>query len=114
MSGGESLRRMPASGTGLQRTVKIQGKESIQSLKTHRWHGKPVPAGGSGTGRGSAGRGRHGTDHRDGRPVEIPQQSAVPDRPRKRRKTDGGILCRTDPLPDPGTGAGLPAWMCGK
>ena len=105
---------MPASGTGLQRTVKIQGKESIQSLKTHRWHGKPVPAGGSGTGRGSAGRGRHGTDHRDGRPVEIPQQSAVPDRPRKRRKTDGGILCRTDPLPGPGTGAGLPAWMCGK
>ena len=67
-----------------------------------------------GTGSGSARRGRHGTDHWNGRPVEIPQQSAVPDRPRKRRKTDGGILCRTDPLPDPGTGAGLPAWMCGK
>ena len=62
----------------------------------------------------AAGRGRHGTDHWNGRPVEIPQQSAVPDRPRKRRKTDGWILCRTDPLPDPGAGAGLPAWMCGK
>ena len=92
----------------------LKFKESVQSFKTHRRHGKPVLAGRGGTGSGSAGRGRHGTDHWNGRPVEIPQQSAVPDRPRKRRKTDGWILCRTDPLPDPGTGAGLPAWMCGK
>ena len=38
-------------------------------------------------------------------------RNKAPDRPRKRRKTNGRILCRTDPLPDPGTGAGLPAWL---
>ena len=74
----------------------------------------PVARACGGTGSGSAGRSHHGTDHRNGRPVEISQQSAVSDRTRKGRKTDGRILCRTDPLPDPGTGAGLFAWLWGK
>ena len=104
MSGGESLRRMPAQELTIK-TVKIKEKHNhlkrIGGMENLFLPEEAEQAAGV-------------PDAVVMEPIigmEDPwryRNSAVPDRPRK-TETDGWDLCRTDPLPDPGTGAGLPA-----